>query len=170
MRTVNCGVADFFESLHPRCAKWFRREFERPTEAQELCVPRIRNRESVLLSSPTGSGKTLAGFFGIIDTLVREHEAGELKANAIRCVYVSPLRALAYDIEKNLQQPLRGLGLEDTITVGLRTGDTSASERQKQRRKPPHILITTPESLAIVLPQKGYRDALSKCDFVIVDE
>lgn len=162
--------SDFFDALHPLTAKWFRKKFKRPTEAQELCVPRIRNRESVLLSSPTGSGKTLAGFLGVIDTLAREHYEETLKTKAIRCLYVSPLRALAYDIEKNLAGPLRDLGLDEVITVGLRTGDTSASERAKQRRKPPHILITTPESLAIILPQRGYRCALEKCEFVIVDE
>ena len=163
-------MKDFFSSLHPKTAGWFRETFAKPTEAQELCVPRIANRESVLLSSPTGSGKTLAGFLGIIDRLLRDHEAGKLAGGEIRCVYVSPLRALAYDIEKNLSQPLRGLGLENVINVGLRTGDTTAPERQKQRRKPPHILVTTPESLAIVLPQTGWLDGLSKCEYVIVDE
>ena len=163
--------AEFFESLHPTTAAWFRKRFERPTEAQELCVPRIVEGESVLLSSPTGSGKTLAGFLGILDHLLREQEeTGQLPRRVIRAVYVSPLRALAYDIEKNLREPLRGLGLEDIVQVGLRTGDTPSAERQKQRRNPPHILVTTPESLAILLPQSGYRDALAGCRFVIVDE
>lgn len=160
----------FYNSLHPKVGKWFRKTFREPTEAQQLCIPDIAAGESVLLSSPTGSGKTLAGFLGIIDRLAREHYGGTLNPNGIRCVYVSPLRALAYDIGKNLRQPLAALGLEDTITVGMRTGDTTAAERQKQRRKPPHILITTPESLAIVLPQAGYRDALGRCEYVIVDE
>ena len=160
----------FYDSLHPKVAKWFRKTFGQPTEAQQLCIPDIAKGESVLLSSPTGSGKTLAGFLGIIDRLAREHYDGELDPKGIRCVYVSPLRALAYDIEKNLKQPLAALGLEEVITVGLRTGDTTTSERRKQRRKPPHILITTPESLAIILPQKGYRDALDRCEYVIVDE
>ena len=165
------AAAPFFESLHPTTASWFRKRFQKPTEAQELCVPRIVSGESVLLSSPTGSGKTLAGFLGILDRLLREHETeGKLPTRTIRAIYVSPLRALAYDIEKNLREPLRGLGLEDIVQVGLRTGDTSAAERQKQRRKPPHILVTTPESLAIVLPQKGWREALSGCRYVIVDE
>ena len=161
---------EFWKCLHPPVAAWFRKTFQKPTEAQELCLPEIANRRSVLLSSPTGSGKTLAGFLGIIDRLAREHDAGTLSSKGIRCVYVSPLRALAYDIEKNLKQPLVGLGLEEVITVGMRTGDTTTSERQKQRRKPPHILITTPESLAIILPQKGYREALAQCEFVIIDE
>ncbi len=161
----------FFDPLHPTTASWFRRRFEKPTEAQELCVPRIVAGESVLLSSPTGSGKTLAGFLGILDHLLREHERDEqLPRQAVRAIYVSPLRALAYDIEKNLREPLRGLGLEDSIRVGLRSGDTPAAERQKQRRQPPHLLITTPESLAIVLPQSGWREALAGCRFVIVDE
>lgn len=162
--------AEFYESLRPATAKWFRKQFCEPTEAQRLCIPDIAAGKSVLLSSPTGSGKTLAGFLGIIDRLANENDEGKLESRGIRCLYVSPLRALAYDIEKNLKQPLAGLGLEETITVGMRTGDTSSAERQRQKRKPPHILITTPESLAIILPQRGYRDALQKCDFVIVDE
>lgn len=161
---------EFWESLHPPVASWFRDTYGGPTEAQALCLPAIAGKQSVLLSSPTGSGKTLAGFLGIIDRLAREHDAGTLSGKGIRCLYVSPLRALAYDIEKNLRAPLAGLGLEEAITVGLRTGDTSSAERQRQRRKPPHLLITTPESLAIVLPQTGYREALARCEFVIIDE
>jgi ATP-dependent Lhr-like helicase len=160
----------FEDALHPKVAKWFRKTFGKPTEGQRLCIPDITAGRSVLLSSPTGSGKTLAGFLGIIDRLAREHYEGRLAQDGIRCIYVSPLRALAYDIEKNLRQPLAGLGLDEVITVGLRTGDTTPSERQKQRRKPPHLLITTPESLAIILPQAGFRESLVRCEFVIVDE
>ncbi len=160
----------FWESLHPRVAEWFRRTFGKPTEGQRLCLPDIAAGRSVLLSSPTGSGKTLAGFLGILDRLAREHDEGRLAPDGIRCVYVSPLRALAYDIRKNLEEPLAGLGLDGVVRVGLRTGDTPAAERQKQRRKPPHFLITTPESLAILLPQAGFREALARCDHVIVDE
>jgi ATP-dependent Lhr-like helicase len=160
----------FWDCLHPRVAEWFRRSFDRPTEGQRLCLPDIAAGRSVLLSSPTGSGKTLAGFLGILDRLAREHDEGRLAPDGIRCLYVSPLRALAYDIRKNLQEPLAGLGLDGVVRVGLRTGDTPAAERQKQRRKPPHFLITTPESLAILLPQPGFREALARCDHVIVDE
>ncbi|MEM7696855.1 MAG: DEAD/DEAH box helicase, partial [Verrucomicrobiota bacterium] len=162
--------ATFYEALSPEVADWFRNRFAEPTDAQRLCVPEIAAGRSVLLSSPTGSGKTLSGFLGIINQLAVEHQTGSLDPKGIRCVYVSPLRALSYDIEKNLKGPLEELGLGDAITIGLRTGDTSPAERQKQRRKPPHILITTPESLAIVLPQSGYREALARCDFVLVDE
>ncbi|MCB1092922.1 MAG: DEAD/DEAH box helicase, partial [Verrucomicrobiae bacterium] len=126
-------MPDFFECLHPRTAAWFRGRFDRPTEAQERCVPHIVVGESVLLSSPTGSGKTLAGFLGILDALLKEDESDGLPRGVIRAVYISPLRALAYDIEKNLREPLRGLELEGTIRVGLRTGDTTAADRQQQR-------------------------------------
>ncbi len=160
----------FYQALSPPTADWFAKTFRGPTEAQTKCVPHILEQQSVLLSSPTGSGKTLAGFLGIIDRLAQEHQAGTLPSSGIQCIYLSPLRALAYDIEKNLKAPLEGLGLSDVITVGMRTGDTSANERAKQRRKPPHILITTPESLAIILPQAGYRQALERCRFVIIDE
>ena len=156
--------------LHPRLAAWVRQAFRgRLTEAQELTLPHILAGRSVLLSSPTGSGKTLAGFLGVLDHLTREHEAGTLK-DGIHAVYVSPLRALTYDIEKNLRAPLEGAGLSAVVRVGMRTGDTTASERAKLRRKPPHILLTTPESLAIMLPQKAFAEALGHCRFVIVDE
>ena len=157
------------KALHPRLQKWVAQTFGQLTEAQELTLPHILADRSVLLASPTGSGKTLAGFLGILDHLVRAHEAGTL-GNGIHAIYVSPLRALTYDIQKNLMAPLEGLGLSDVIRVGLRTGDTSAADRAKMKRKPPHILLTTPESLAILLPQAGYAQALASCRFVIVDE
>lgn len=158
------------DQLHPRLRTWVRKTYRgRLTEAQELTLPHILAGRSVLLSSPTGSGKTLAGFLGVLDHLAREHEAGALK-DGIHAIYVSPLRALTYDIEKNLRAPLEGAGLADLIRVGARTGDTTGAERARLRRKPPHILLTTPESLAIMLPQKAFADALSCCRFVIVDE
>lgn len=155
--------------LHPRLQKWIKKAFGKLTEAQELTLPHILAGRSVLLSSPTGSGKTLAGFLGVLDHLMRTQEAGTLR-DRIQCVYVSPLRALTYDIEKNLLPALKGLGLEEVIRIGVRTGDTTAAERAKLRRKPPHILLTTPESLAILLPQIGWSEALSEVRFVIVDE
>jgi ATP-dependent Lhr-like helicase len=156
-------------ALHPRLRKWIKKAFGRLTQAQELTLPHILAGKSVLLSSPTGSGKTLAGFLGVLDHLVRAHEGGTLRDN-IHCVYVSPLRALTYDIQKNLLPALKGIGLEEVIRVGVRTGDTTAAERAKLKRKPPHILLTTPESLAILLPQAGWAETLSEVRFVIVDE
>lgn len=132
-------------------------------------MPHILAGRSVLLSSPTGSGKTLAGFLGVLDHLLRAHEAGTLKPR-IHCVYVSPLRALTYDIQKNLLPALKGIGMEEVIRVGTRTGDTTATERAQLKRKPPHILLTTPESLAILLPQAGWAEALNEVRFVIIDE
>ncbi|PYM10579.1 MAG: helicase [Verrucomicrobia bacterium] len=148
---------------------WFFANFPGFTHAQELCLPSVLKRESILLTSPTGSGKTLAGFLGVFDALVRELEAGALKP-AVRCVYVSPLRALAYDIEKNLKAPIAGMGLEEELRIHLRTGDTTVSERTKFRNKPSHFLVTTPESLAILLAQQNYVQHLAHTEFVIVDE
>lgn len=156
-------------ALHPRLQKWIKRSFKQLTQAQELTLPHIQAGRSVLLSSPTGSGKTLAGFLGILDHLIRAHESGTL-TSGIHAIYISPLRALTYDIQKNLMAPLEGMGLTDVIRVGLRTGDTSAADRAKLKRKPPHILLTTPESLAILLPQAGYAQALQEVRFIIVDE
>lgn len=156
-------------ALHPRLRKWIKKAFGRLTQAQELTLPHILAGKPVLLSSPTGSGKTLAGFLGVLDHLVRAHEDGAL-GDRIQCVYVSPLRALTYDIQKNLFPALKGIGLEEVIRVGVRTGDTTAAERAKLKRKPPHILLTTPESLAILLPQAGWAETLSEVRFVIIDE
>jgi ATP-dependent helicase Lhr and Lhr-like helicase len=159
------------ERLHPILKKWVNEAFAGElTEAQSLTLPHLLAGHSVLLSSPTGSGKTLAGFLGVLDHLIRQWEAGALPQDQIAAVYVSPLRALTYDIQKNLSKPLAEMGLAEVIRVGMRTGDTSAAERTKLRRKPPHILLTTPESLAILLPQEVQRKALSGCRFVIVDE
>ncbi len=152
--------------LHPRVAAWFRRTYQHFTPAQRLCIPAILDGKSVLLSSPTGSGKTLAGFLGIIDFLVRHEPA----AGSIYAIYISPLRSLTYDIQKNLSRPLQEMGLETQIRVGQRTGDTPAKERAAIRRRPPHLLLTTPESLAILLCQPAYHPALAACRFVVVDE
>src|SRR3569623_2994983 len=146
--------------LHPRLAAWFAKSFGAPTDAQAQCVPHIVAGRSVLLSSPTGTGKTLAGFLCVIDHLTRLHEAGEL-TDGVHALYVSPLRALTYDMQKNLTLPLQGMGLEGAIRVAMRSCDTTATERAKLRRKPPHILLTTPESLAIMLPQEGWHEALA---------
>lgn len=156
--------------LDPEVAAWFGATFGAFTEAQARCLPRILDRESVLLSSPTGTGKTLAAFLGILDGLVREARRGDGVEEGVRAVYVSPLRALTYDIRKNLEEPLRGLGMEDRIRIAMRTGDTRASERARMRRRPPHILLTTPESLAILLAQAPWREAFATCRFVVVDE
>jgi ATP-dependent Lhr-like helicase len=155
--------------LHSRLTAWFDQSFPAFTHAQLLAVPAVLNRESILLTSPTGSGKTLSAFLGIFDALLRKLDAGKLGAS-VHCIYVSPLRALAYDIGKNIRAPIIGMGLEKQLRIHLRTGDTPASERVKFRDKAAHILITTPESLAVMLAQESYAAHLGECEFVVVDE
>ncbi len=158
-----------FQRLHPRLADWFLATYGSFTDAQLRCVPSILERKSILLTSPTGSGKTLAGFLGVFDDFLRRLEAGKLSLG-VHCLYISPLRALTYDIGKNLRAPIAGMGLEKELLIHVRTGDTSAGERAKFRRKPAHFLVTTPESLAVMLAQESFAAHLASCRFVIVDE
>ena len=121
----------------------------------------ITSRENILLISPTGTGKTLAAFLAILDELFRA-ESNQVPAKGIRCVYVSPLRSLNYDIERNLQRPLEGIcrqigRVDCPVRVGVRTGDTPSHERRSLRNNPPHILITTPETLSLLLSQERWQ-------------
>ena len=159
---------EILPGLEPRLAKWFVRKFKVATDVQVQAVEHVLASRSVLISSPTGSGKTLAAFLGVFDHLLRLQATGALP-NGVTAVYVSPLRALAYDLQKNIRQPLIDLGL-DEIRIGLRTGDTTLKERAAQKRKPPHILVTTPESLALLLSQPSWLPALGQRRFLIVDE
>ncbi|MFN8161802.1 MAG: DEAD/DEAH box helicase [Solirubrobacterales bacterium] len=155
------------DSLAPFSApvrRWFESSFEGPTEAQTGGWEAIASGEHTLICAPTGSGKTLASFLWGIDRL-----AVEGPGEGVRIVYVSPLKALSYDIERNLRAPLRGIGAAAEISVGLRTGDTSQAERRSMRRDPPDILITTPESLYLML-SSGAREILTGVEAVIVDE
>src|SRR5687767_9087105 len=128
---------------------WFHARFREPTPAQTAAWPLIEAGKNVLIVSPTGTGKTFAAFLSVLNELALLDEKGELR-NTIYCIYVSPLRALSYDLEKNLHEPLKEIyGEQPPIRVGLRSGDTTQSERAKQFAKPPHILLTTPESLAL---------------------
>ncbi len=143
--------------------RWFEASFEGPTPAQAGGWEAISSGANTLICAPTGSGKTLASFLWGIDKLSRSAERG----NGVRLVYVSPLKALSYDIERNLRAPLRGIGAD--ISVGLRTGDTPQSERRAMRKTPPDILITTPESLYLML-SSGVREIFGTTEAVIVDE
>ena len=146
------------DSFHPAVAAWFARTFDRPTPAQVQAWPAIQAGRHVLIAAPTGSGKTFAAFLAAIDGLVREGIDGGL-ADETQIVYVSPLKALSNDINRNLEAPLTGireelraLGLPDVaIRTFVRTGDTPQAERASARRNPPHIVVTTPESLYILL-------------------
>src|SRR3954468_14976296 len=150
------------DAFTPQVREWFERAFAAPTPAQSLAWPAIATGEHTLISAPTGSGKTLAAFLWALDRLVAEPPAGRT-----RLVYVSPLKALSYDVEKNLRAPLRGIGAD--VKVATRTGDTPQRERQAMVRRPPDILITTPESLYLMLTSQAQR-IFDGTEQVIVDE
>jgi ATP-dependent Lhr-like helicase len=160
--------AEAIRHLHPSITRWMEKKFEAPTDVQTAAVAHVLGGHSVLISSPTGSGKTLAAFLGIFDHLARIREAGKLPEGIV-AIYVSPLRALAYDLQKNISAPLAQLGFDD-VRIGLRTGDTPQKDRAAQKRKPPHILVTTPESLALLLSQASWLPALGARRFLVVDE
>ena len=160
-------------SFSPAVRTWFEEAFAAPTPAQAQAWPAIARGEHVLVSAPTGSGKTLAAFLWALDRLSADAASATREGpRGTRIVYVSPLKALAYDIERNLRAPLKGIarapGAED-IRVGIRTGDTPQRERAAMLRKPPDILVTTPESLYLMLTSRA-KDTLSGVDAVIVDE
>ncbi|MEO8165320.1 MAG: DEAD/DEAH box helicase, partial [Betaproteobacteria bacterium] len=165
------------DSFHPAVANWFRRTYAAPTEPQVQAWPAIGSGSNALIAAPTGSGKTLAAFLATIDALVRLGVRGELR-DEVHVVYVSPLKALSNDIQKNLDEPLAGIrkelfesGLPDVdIRTVVRTGDTPQADRERMRRNPPHILVTTPESLYILLTSISGRKMLSTTRTVIVDE
>ena len=170
---------DPLSPFSPEVRRWFESSFEGPTPAQTGGWEAISSGANALICAPTGSGKTLAAFLWGIDKLSRQASAngpetgtGVAKSSdrpkdGVKLVYVSPLKALSYDIERNLRAPLRGIGAD--ISVGLRTGDTSQKERREMRKSPPDILITTPESLYLIL-SSGAREILTSAEAVIVDE
>jgi ATP-dependent Lhr-like helicase len=165
------------DRFHPAVTAWFTRSFDAPTPAQIEAWPAIQSGQDVLVAAPTGSGKTFAAFLASIDQLIREGLADGLP-DETRILYVSPLKALSNDIHRNLEAPLQGIG-EELAAMGLpevpirsvvRTGDTPQAERARMRRMAPHILVTTPESLYILLTSQSGRAMLSTCRTVIVDE
>ncbi|MCW5807444.1 MAG: DEAD/DEAH box helicase, partial [Deltaproteobacteria bacterium] len=170
-------MADVVDAFHPLVAGWFRERFGAPTEPQRAGWPRIAAREDVLVAAPTGSGKTLAAFLACLDELVRRGLEGPLP-DGTAILYVSPLKALSNDVQRNLEAPLRELEVYAAargeklpeVRVAVRTGDTPASERAKLAKRPPHILVTTPESLFILLTSASGRASLAGLRTVIVDE
>jgi ATP-dependent Lhr-like helicase len=163
--------------FHPAVARWFARAFAEPTPAQAEAWPAIQAGQNVLIAAPTGSGKTLAAFMAAIDSLIRQGLEGELR-DETQVVYVSPLKALSNDIERNLAAPLAGIraelqkeGLPDIeVRTWVRTGDTPAGERTQMARRPPHIVVTTPESFYLLLGSDSGRAMLRTTRTVIVDE
>lgn len=177
--TTPCPATDTWEDFHPAVAAWFRRTFTSATQAQQRAWPLIRSGRPTLVAAPTGSGKTLAAFLAAIDALVRDGIAhGGALPDATTVVYVSPLKALSNDIRVNLQAPLEGIarelarmGLPDPgIRTAVRTGDSTPHERQAMRKRAPHILVTTPESLYVLLCSDSGRAMLASTRTVIVDE
>src|ERR1700674_5828227 len=162
---------------HPLVAEWFIKKFGTPTEPQDLGWPHILAGRTTLISAPTGSGKTLAAFLACIDRLVRKALAGDLQ-DRTEVLYVSPLKALGNDIQKNLDVPLAGILqlagergiLMPEIRTAVRTGDTLMRERRAMHKRPPHILVTTPESFYILLTAGKSREMLRTVKTVIVDE
>ena len=163
--------------FHPAVRRWFDQSFAAPTAVQTAAWPHIATEKRVLIAAPTGSGKTLAAFLCAINDLVLQSRNGALE-DKVYILYISPLKALSNDIEKNLQAPLQGIEEElvklgepaSGIRVAVRTGDTPQSERAKMRRRPPHILVTTPESLYLLLTSESGRNMLSGISTLIVDE
>ena len=171
------GAKELEATLHPLVKEWFFSRFEKFSATQLHAVKYIHDRKNILVSAPTGGTKTLTAFLAIINYLVELASKNELE-DKVYCVYVSPLKALSNDISVNLKQPLReieelagkkGVKLQE-MRVGLRTGDTSVAERAKMAKKIPHILVTTPESLAIVLTSPVFSKKVGAVEFVIVDE
>jgi ATP-dependent helicase Lhr and Lhr-like helicase len=163
------------ETFHPAAREWFARAFEAPTPAQARAWPAIARGESTLLLAPTGSGKTLAAFLACIDRLMFGPEPE--KRARLRVLYVSPLKALAVDVERNLRGPLAGIAqvaaergdAHRVPSVAVRTGDTPSRERSRFAREPTDILVTTPESLYLLLTSRA-RETLRSVETVIVDE
>jgi ATP-dependent Lhr-like helicase len=170
-------VEEHLPFLDPIIAQWFNEKYDTLTVPQKKVIPLIHMGENVLVSSPTGTGKTLTGFLAIINELFLKSKEDVLTDN-IECVYISPLKALANDINRNLNEPLTeiyALASEKKmelpkIRVGVRSGDTSQNDRQKMLKKPPHILITTPESLALALTAPKFKEKFTSVKYVIIDE
>ncbi|MDB5092879.1 MAG: associated domain protein [Candidatus Eremiobacteraeota bacterium] len=175
-----------FGLLHPAVAAWCEEHLGAPTPPQAAALPLSREGRHTLICSPTGTGKTLAAFLPVMSRLAELRDADELLARTY-CLYVSPLRALGYDVEHNLRRPLREMGLlerpnterarvrrgrvrERFVRTGVRTGDTPVEERRLMMARPPHVLLTTPESLALMVAMDSYRAKLTHVETVIVDE
>src|SRR5271157_4280254 len=177
-RETHVGPADDWRNFfHSAVAEWFDEQFAAPTAAQVEAWAAIKAGRHTLIAAPTGSVKTLAAFLAAIDDLIRQSVEGRL-TDATQIVYVSPLKALSNDVHRNLEAPLAGIreklglyGLRDAeIRTWVRTGDTPSSERERMRRRPPHILVTTPESLYVLLGSESGRKMLATTRSVIVDE
>ena len=159
--------------LHPLINQWFFKKFKEFSLPQLYGVMEIHKRNNILISAPTGATKTLTGFLAILNELV-DSSRKQILEDKVYCIYISPLKALNYDIEHNLKRPLEEIeklaGEKLGIRIGVRTGDTTAYEKSKMLKNPPHILITTPESLAIMINSPKFKNHLTKTQWLIIDE
>ena len=162
-------MKDCLQLFSGRTSEWFRDKLGNPTRVQEASWPAIAAGGHVLVSAPTGTGKTLSAFLVFLDRLMTRALKGELPRE-LQLIYVSPLKSLAADIRENLRRPLEGIGAQELVHVAVRTGDTTQRERQQMVRKPPHILIITPESLYLMLTSKTGQNVLCTAGAVIIDE
>ncbi len=162
-------MTDILSLFGRETAEWFGNALGEPTQVQKEAWPLIAEGRHVLVSAPTGTGKTLSAFLVFLDRMKRQAQEGTLKEE-LQLVYVSPLKSLAADIRENLKRPLEGIGTAEEIAVGIRTGDTPQRDRQRMVRRPPHILIITPESLYLMLTSKTGQNVLATAKAVILDE
>ncbi len=164
---------EIYATLAPEIREWFKEKYGKFTPPQRYAVMEIHNGKNTLISSPTGSGKTFAAFLAAINELFTLAKQDKLE-DRIYVLYISPLKALNNDIERNLRIPLKEIyekyGMDKKIRIAVRTGDTSQAERQRQSKKPPHILITTPESLSIILNAPSFSRKIKEVKWIIVDE
>ena len=166
---MGMDMEDVLQLFEAEVQRWFEEKLGEPTPVQKEAWPFIAEEKHVLVSAPTGTGKTLSAFLVFIDRLGKQVREGTLKQE-LQLIYVSPLKSLAADIRENLRRPLAGIGMEEHIQVGIRTGDTAQRDRQRMIKHPPHILIITPESLYLMLTSKTGQNVLATAKAVILDE
>ena len=162
-------MKDCLQLFDENTKRWFKETLGEPTPVQKEAWPAIAAGTHVLVSAPTGTGKTLSAFLVFLDRLKKISSEGALKQE-LQLIYISPLKSLAADIRENLRKPLKGIGGEELVSVAIRTGDTTQYERRQMVKKPPHILIITPESLYLMLTSKTGQNVLCTAKAVIIDE